>query len=163
MEMLRSVFNLLKDPDLHSLQRSLSYGRVIHDITLHDLREAKFKQLHAPVIFLSTGRCGTTWFTELLKKDKQLKVHHVPAPEMAAQGVHHFVLGRLNPQRLDKVTADIAGHDHHHILEADCAAMPIRQATVIKQLEQRIEHLRMRLLDLIEQHHAIRLATNGLR
>ena len=61
---------------------------------------------------------------------------------------------------LDHVGQDVAAHvrrhDDHRVAEVDRAALPVRQSPVIQQLQQRVEHVRVRLLDLVEQHHRVR-------
>lgn len=52
------------------------------------LASADFK----PVFFLSTGRCGTRWFTELLETNKKLSVHHNTAPELYEQSLAAYRL-----------------------------------------------------------------------
>lgn len=52
--------------------------------------------LEAPVFFLSTGRCGTKWFSELLKKDKKGKVFHNPKPNFAIQNNFIYHLWKLD-------------------------------------------------------------------
>jgi len=48
--------------------------------------------LENPVFFLSTGRCGTEWFTHLLQNDKQLAVFHNPSPNLSVQNKFIFEL-----------------------------------------------------------------------
>lgn len=38
-----------------------------------------------PIFFLSTGRCGTEWFTHLVKRDKRTAVFHDPVPSLSVQ------------------------------------------------------------------------------
>lgn len=56
-----------------------------------------------PVFFLSTGRCGTRWFTELLQKNNQLSVHHNTDPELYEQSLLAYQLEKSN-QSTDKNT-----------------------------------------------------------
>src|SRR5437763_4361701 len=58
--------------------------------------------------------------------------------------------------------ANIACHDNDSVLEVDCTPLTIGHATVIKQLEQNVEDLRRRFLDLVEQDNAVWLATYSL-
>src|SRR5579872_1812484 len=44
--------------------------------------------------------------------------------------------------------AHVTGHDDDGILEIDCAPLAIRQTTIIEQLQQNVEDIRGRLLDL---------------
>ncbi|TVR39044.1 MAG: hypothetical protein EA392_07940 [Cryomorphaceae bacterium] len=51
-----------------------------------------------PVFFLSTGRCGTAWFTELLEQNKKLDVHHATLPELYEQGLFAYrILQQTQP------------------------------------------------------------------
>lgn len=50
------------------------------------LINTNFQGLRPPVFFLSTGRCGTQWFANLLKKEKLMKVFHEPQPNLGVQG-----------------------------------------------------------------------------
>lgn len=63
----------------------MTYGKVVNPVSLYELRKNRFEGYQQPVFFLSTGRCGTSWFTELLSNQKGSKVFHVPRPELAAQ------------------------------------------------------------------------------
>ena len=87
-------------------------------------------------------------------------------PEMLADdlhdlGLHALVVLRAR-QLLDPLAAEVRGHDDHGVAEVDRAALAVRQAAVVEHLEQHVEHVRMRLLDLVEQHDRIRLAPHGL-
>ena len=56
---------------------------------------------------------------------------------------------------LQQLGADVAGHDDDRVAEVDPTALGIRQMPVLQDLEQDVEHLGVRLLDLIEQHHGV--------
>src|SRR5262249_29042059 len=49
----------------------------------------------------------------------------------------------------------IAGHDDDSVLEVHRAPLTVRQATVVENLQEGIEDLWMRLLDLVHQDYAI--------
>ncbi|MEP2772533.1 MAG: sulfotransferase [Fulvivirga sp.] len=85
MSLVESIIKFWSKPNIDNINRYLSYGRVINSTSLYDLRKNNFTGYQRPVFFLSTGRCGTSWFTSLLSKNKDLKVFHVPQPELAAQ------------------------------------------------------------------------------
>ena len=84
---------------------------------------------------------------------------------------HHLVFHRL-PRRLvrlavheiflDDRRADVAGHDDDGVLEIHRAPLPVRQPAVIEHLQQHVEHVGMRLLDLVKQHHRIGPAPHRL-
>ena len=54
-------------------------------------------------------------------------------------------------------SADVGGHDDDGILEVDLSALGIGKMPVLKYLKKDIEHVGMRLLDLIEKHYRIRM------
>ena len=58
--------------------------------------------------------------------------------------------------------ADVAGHDHDRVAEADGSALGIGQAPVVEELKQDVEDVGMGLLDLVEQHHLVRAAADRL-
>ena len=72
--------------DLEQILWTLRLGKPKHKATIYDIRSNIGEYIKEPVFFLSTGRCGTKWFSELLKKDKSLAVFHQPVPSLAAQG-----------------------------------------------------------------------------
>lgn len=72
-------------------KKKISSLQLIHDINNY---------IRQPVFFLSTGRCGTKWFTELLKNDKKNAVFHNPVPTFARQNKYlykHYVSNNYNP------------------------------------------------------------------
>lgn len=52
-----------------------------------ELRDYFASEKFQPVFFLSTGRCGTLWFTELLQQNPKLSVHHNTPPELYEQSL----------------------------------------------------------------------------
>ena len=67
-------------------------------------------------------------------------------------------LGHGQPLR-----ARVAGHDNDSVAEVNSAALAIGQAPILHNLQQQIENIGMRLFDFVQQHHAVGLATNGVR
>src|SRR5205807_19572 len=63
---------------------------------------------------------------------------------------------------LEISTTCIASHNHNCILEVHSATLTIGQAPIIHDLQQRIEDLGMRLLNLVQQDNTIRTTTNLL-
>jgi hypothetical protein len=59
--------------------------------------------------------------------------------------------------------AQVGREDDDGVLEGDHAAVAVRAPPIIQDLQQHVEHVVVRLLDLIKQHHAVRLAPHGLR
>jgi len=64
----------------------LVFGKSKFRSTFFELRANKFNKLPSPVFFLSTGRCGTNWFSSLLSQNKTLQVFHEPKPNFGVQG-----------------------------------------------------------------------------
>ena len=58
--------------------------------------------------------------------------------------------------------AHVGRHDDHGIAEVDRLALAISQAALLQHLQQDVEDVGVRLLDLVEQHDRIRVTTNGL-
>ncbi len=58
--------------------------------------------------------------------------------------------------------AEIRGHDQDRVPEIGGAALAVGQPAVLERLQQHVEHVGMRLLDLVEQHDLIRLAPDLL-
>ena len=69
----------------------------------------------------------------------------------------------LGPEVLEQLSlrADVRGHDHDGVAEVDRAALTVGQAAVVEQLQQHVEHVAVRLLDLVEQDDAVGAAPDG--
>mmetsp|Transcript_9686 Transcript_9686/g.16251 ORF Transcript_9686/g.16251 Transcript_9686/m.16251 type:complete len:307 (+) Transcript_9686:609-1529(+) len=63
----------------------------------------------------------------------------------------------------DDVAPNICGHDHHRVLEIHSAALRICQTPILQNLQHHVEHVRVGLLDLVEQQHAVRPLAHHLR
>eukprot|EP00976_Prorocentrum_cordatum_P070015 1179774-Prorocentrum_minimum.AAC.2 len=63
----------------------------------------------------------------------------------------------------DHRAAHVGGHDHHRVLERNHAALRVRQPPVLHHLQQDVEDVRVRLLDLVQEHHTEGLAAHRLR
>ena len=59
--------------------------------------------------------------------------------------------------------AGIGGHDQHDIAEIDLLAVVVGQLAVVHDLQQQVEDIRMRLLDLVEQQHGVRVLVHVVR
>ena len=66
------------------------------------------------------------------------------------------------PALADHAGADVGGHDEQHVFERDGAALRVRQAAVLEDLQQDVEDVGVGLLDLVEQDDAVGLAADGL-
>ena len=50
---------------------------------------------------------------------------------------------------------DVGGHDQHGVLEVHRAALAVGEASVVHHLQQHVEDVGVRLLDLVEQHDRV--------
>ena len=62
----------------------------------------------------------------------------------------------------DRVGAEVGRHDDDGVLEVDLAALSVGQLAVLQDLEERVEDVRVGLLDLVEQDDGERLAAHLL-
>ena len=62
----------------------------------------------------------------------------------------------------DELAANVRRHDQHRVAEIHGAALAVGQPSLIKNLQQHIEDIRVRLLDLVEEHHAVGPAPHRL-
>src|SRR5258708_3470069 len=93
-------------------------------------------------------------------------------PEHALQSIHRFAthdlvlllahvlasgLQETNPCGAFELRATgVAGHDHNGVFEVHCAPLAIGQATIIHNLQKRVEDLWMGFFNLVQQDHAVR-------
>ena len=76
----------LTNLSLDDIYWRLKFGKSKKRLSLHELRTDLNKYIQNPIFFISTGRCGTKWFSDLLSNDKSLMVLHNPVPNLAVQG-----------------------------------------------------------------------------
>src|SRR6266404_4338991 len=81
--------------------------------------------------------------------------------EMPMQRLHHLLRGALeriggaNVFRLQIRRPEVRGHDNDRVLEIDLAALAVGEAPVIHDLQQDVEHVRMRLFNFVEEHNCV--------
>src|SRR5579864_7948745 len=76
-----------------------------------------------------------------------------------------ILLRRLESQAfalLQVPGANVRRHDDDRVLEVNCIAQSIGQLAVFKNLQKDVEHIRMRLLDFVEQHDRVGSALHTL-
>ena len=77
----------------------------------------------------------------------------------AAHHRHHLVAHRVRVLPLGLVDevlgAEVRGHDDQRVAEIDRAALPVGQPPVVEHLEEHVEDVGVRLLDLVEQHDLV--------
>src|SRR5210317_751758 len=105
--------------------------------------------------------------TQWMEDNKVVNPVYKFGAEMTADDIHDCVLHRvivfLTGQFLNELRTEIRRHHDHGVAEVHGAALPICQATIVKDLKQHVEYVRVRLLDLIEQDHRVRPSPHGLR
>ena len=88
-------------------------------------------------------------------------------PEARPHDVHDRAAHRTRilPFRLGRqdLAAKVGRHDDHGVAEIDRAPMPVGEAPVVQHLQQQVEDVAMRLLDLVEQDHLIGPAAHRFR
>ena len=62
----------------------------------------------------------------------------------------------------DQPGAHIGGHNDDGVFKVHRFALGVGDTAVLQNLQQDVEHIRMSLLDLIEQHHGVGLGTHSL-
>jgi cobalamin biosynthesis protein CobT len=76
----------------------------------------------------------------------EVRAHHAPSPASRTASTS-------SPSaRLREFGAEVRGQDDQRVAEVDRAALPVGQAAVVEHLQQHVEHVGVRLLDLVEQH-----------
>ena len=63
--------------------------------------------------------------------------------EVVAHRGHHLLLAAAG--------TEVRRHDHDGVREVDRAALAVGEAAVVHELQQDVEHVGVRLLDLVEQ------------
>ena len=63
---------------------------------------------------------------------------------------------------MDQVRPEVRSHDQHGVAEVDGAPLAIGQAPVVQHLKQDVEHVRVGLLDLVEEDHGVRAPADRL-
>lgn len=76
---------IVSNQTLLNLYNRFVFGKNKNNYSLADFRK-EYSKLIPPVVFLSTGRCGTLWLTELIEASKNCFPIHHPAPVMRSQG-----------------------------------------------------------------------------
>ena len=87
--------------------------------------------------------------------------------EAPTHHAHHLIAHRVGVLAFRLVDqefrAEIRRHHDQRVAEIDRAALPVGQAAVVEHLQQHVEHVRMRLLDLVEQDRPDKAGAAPLR
>ena len=75
----------------------------------------------------------------------------------------HGLVVLLAGQFLDQLAAQVRRHHDHGVAKIHRAPVAVGQPPVVEHLQQDVEHIAVRLLDLVEQDHGVGLAAYGFR
>src|SRR5919204_627139 len=139
----------------HALERAGAVGRVVAHVAEQRPRGVGELDLD-PALAHPAGQALDLQVDDLadLLARERLELHDVvePVDELGLE------LG-LDPRA---PAGNVRGHDHHGVLEVDGVALTVGQAAVVEHLEQDVEHVRVGLLDLVEQDHGVRAPAHRL-
>ena len=87
-------------------------------------------------------------------------------PERGPHHVHHLRTDGVDVLVLAETGqifgAEVRRHDDHRVAEVHRAALAVRQPAVVEHLQEHVEDIRMRLLDLVEEHDLVGPAPDRL-
>ena len=102
-------------------------------------RPSAWKKMISSIRFRNSGRkCS---------RSASITCRRVPSSIVAAFG--HRALG-------DELAAEVRRHDDDGVLEVDRPPLAVGQPAIVEQLQQHVQHLGVRLLDLVEEHDGVR-------
>src|SRR5712691_108801 len=67
------------------------------------------------------------------------------------------------PSLVDIADAQVRGHDDHGVREVDGLALRVAEPPILEDLQEHVEDIGMRLLDLSEKDHRVRPPAHGFR
>jgi len=73
-----------------------------------------------------------------------------------------ILLGKADRATAHLFGAGIRRHDQHRVAKVRLASVVVGERSMIHHLQQQVEHLRMCLLDLIEQQYTMRMLGHGI-
>ncbi len=105
-------------------------------------------------------------FVQRLEADGRVE----PVAELGGEqalDVGHLVallalIGETDDGFLHGFRAGIRGHDENDVAEVSLAPVVVGEGTVVHDLQQHVEHIRVGFLDFVEQQHGVRLLGDGL-
>src|SRR2546429_9656886 len=83
------------------------------------------------------------------------------AQELEYLGLH--LLPVLGARLEDVLRPNVRSHDQHGVPEVDGATLRVGEPPIVEDLEQYVEDVGVRLLDLVEQHHGVGAPADRLR
>src|SRR5882724_4257350 len=99
---------------------------------------------------------------QLMEDDHVVHPIQKLGPEVVPELVAHPLLepvpgglARLSARIHDQLAPDVGGHDDDRIAKVHHPPLAVGEPAVVENLEQHVEHVRVGLLDLVEQHDAV--------
>src|SRR5437867_4441177 len=123
----------------------------------HELREPRNLQVHDLPDVVARKRP---------ENDRIVHAVQELGAERLAQQLEHLglhLLPVLGAHLEDVRRPDVRRHDEHGVPEIDRATLGVGEAPLVEDLQQHVEDIGVRLLDLVEQHHGVRPAADRLR
>src|SRR5437762_4158220 len=173
------VLDVLLD---RSLQRACSELLVV--AVLHQERRCRLSELQGELFVTQSllhileqdrDNLGDVLLRQRMEDDYVIE----SVEELGVKGVLHlflhllrdslevrFLVGRVEAQSAtlgDVASSNVRRHDHDGVLKVDNASVVIGQMSFIQHLQQDVEDIRMRFLDFVEQHYAVRFARSEER
>src|SRR5437773_2283035 len=101
---------------------------------------------------------------ERLEHDDLVDPVHELGSEGRADLGHHLLrpLLRGRPRVGEQEPSEVGGHDDHGVAEVHRPALPVGETAVVEQLQQHVERILVRLLDLVQQHDGVRAPAHRL-
>ena len=118
--------------------------RVVRELEL----DAAFREPRAQALELQVDDLCELVLRQRLELDDLVD----PVEELGPEELAHLLL-----------RAQVRGHDQHGVAEVDGAALSVGEPAVVEDLQQHVEDLVVRLLDLVEEDHRVRTAAHRFR
>src|SRR3989344_5281621 len=146
------------------------------DLGLYGERDALLSEPLHHLGDLRIHDLGERLLAEHVEDDDVVEAIEELGAEVLLERVHDllfrlFIAGRVRRvglteadvrEAVDELAADVAGQHDDRILEIDLAPFAVGQVSRVEHLQEDIEHFRMRLLDLVEEHDRIRAMPDAL-
>src|SRR5262249_1619520 len=131
----------------------------------HDRDLAILEQLYEPP-HLDVDDAAHLRTLEAMEQDDLVDAVEELRPQTRAHRRHDLIahgVGILAVGLIDQIFgAEIRGHHDQRVAEVDGMPLPVREPSVVEHLEQHVEDVRVRLLDLVEQHDLVGPSTHRL-
>ena len=106
----------------------------------------------------SGGRCAKVMIASSRLRNSGVNSRLIASSSSPSRLVRLKPIGRLGHVG----GAGIGGHDQDDVAEVDLLAVVVGELAVVHDLQQDVEQVRMRLLDLVEQQHAVRMLVDAV-